>query len=565
MESKRLQRISPLNRPILDSFFSRNLSVTILFLSLTLSASDVLAEKKFAGIVSSATPEATEAGLEILEKGGNAIDAAVAISLALGVTEPPGSGLFGQTVMLVRPGPEDVPFVIQGTTYSPNRLPDNVQREQLTGGHTATTVPSTLRVLDFAKRNFGSDAVSWADTLAPAIRYASEGFVVGPFRHASFRNNTAALNEQAAARELFVRADGMPYQIGDIFRNPKLARTLRRVATDGAMDFYSGDIAAEIVADMQVHGGWITADDLRQMPEPEIVAAIHTGYRGYDVYTLPPPFGGWVVLQILNILEASPSAELASDDDKRRLVLIDAMHIAHHTRRYDPVPGFHDYAENIATKTSKQEAKRLLRGLGPERGGETTHFSVADSDGMIVSVTQSIDSFFGAKVAHPTLGIVYNNYMQSFRLVDDGSPYVLAPREMPLSSMSATIVLKDNESKLVLGSPGSARIISAVAQITSHWIDINAGIDAAVRAYRVHAIPDKQAYVEGESISAGLMRGLAQRGFDLKRPEHGVSGNQYDPYYGGVHALAYENSVWTGAADPRRDGIVGIATVERDD
>jgi gamma-glutamyltranspeptidase/glutathione hydrolase len=182
---------------------------------------------------------------------------------------------------------------------------------------------------------------------------------------------------------------------------------------------------------------------------------------------------------------------------------------------------------------------------------------------MIVSATQSIDSYFGAKVAHPTLGILYNNYMQSFRLVDDGSPYVLATREMPLSSMSATIVLKNNESKLVLGSPGSARIISAVAQITSHWIDIDTGIEAAVSAYRVHAIPDMQAYVEGESISAALLLGLAEHGFDLKRPAYGVSDSHYDPYFGGVHALAYENSVWTGAADPRRDGTVAIATVER--
>ena len=267
-------------------------------------------------------------------------------------------------------------------------------------------------------------------------------------------------------------------------------------------------------------------------------------------------------MQILNVLETSPGSVLGADDDKRRLALLDAMHIGHSTRRYDPVPGFHNYAKDIATKISKKEAIELLGNYKQERGGETTHFSIVDANGMVVSATQSIDSFFGAKVAHPTLGILYNNYMQSFRLEDDGSPYVLATRQMPLSSMSATIVIKDGDSKLILGSPGSARIISAVVQITSHWIDIDAGIEAAVRAYRVHAIPDNQAYVEGESISTTLLSGLAERGFDLKRPAYGVSDSQYDPYFGGVHALAFENSAWTGAADPRRDGAVGIAYIE---
>ncbi len=540
----------------------QKICLSILSLALVFFAAGARAEKDFAGIVSSATPEATAAGIEILEKGGNAIDAAVAVSLALGATEPAASGLFGQTVMLVRLNPGEEPFVIQGTTYSPGKIPAEVDRSQLTGGHTASTVPSTLRVLDFAKRKFGSKAVSWADTLAPAIRYASEGFVVGAFRHRSFRNSTASLAKQDAARELFVRADGIPYQVGDVFRNAKLAATLRRIASDGAMDFYRGTIAAEIAADMAEHAGWITADDLRQLPEPAIVPAIHSDYRGYDIYTLPPPFGGWIVLQILNVLETSPGSVLGADDDKRRLALLDAMHIGHSTRRYDPVPGFHNYAKDIATKISKKEAIELLVNYKQERGGETTHFSIVDANGMVVSTTQSIDSFFGAKVAHPTLGILYNNYMQSFRLEDDGSPYVLATRQMPLSSMSATIVIKDGDSKLILGSPGSARIISAVVQITSHWIDIDAGIEAAVRAYRVHAIPDNQAYVEGESISATLLSGLAERGFDLKRPAYGVSDSQYDPYFGGVHALAFENSAWTGAADPRRDGAVGIAYIE---
>lgn len=536
-----------------------------LALLLVFKVSTAQAEDTFAGIVSSATPEATAAGVGILERGGNAIDAAIAVSLALGATEPAGSGLFGQTVMLVRLAPNTDPFVIHGTTYSPGTLPSDVERGQLTRGHTASTIPSTLRVLDFAKRNYGSSAVSWADVLAPAIHYASEGFVVGPFRHRAFRNEMSELAEQKAARELFVRSDGIPYQIGDVFKNPKLATTLRRVAADGALDFYRGKIAAEIVADMESNSGWITAEDLSRMPEPEIVPALHSSYRGHDIYTLPPPFGGWVVLQILNILEKSPVSAVDADDDSRRLALLDAMSIAHNTRRYDPVPGFHDYATDIATKISREEAQHLLDAYMQDNGGETTHFSIVDADGMVVSATQSIDSYFGSHVAHPTLGFLYNNYMQSFRLEDDGSPYVLAPWQMPLSSMSATILSRNGQTELVLGSPGSARIISAVAQVTNHWVDIGAGVEAAVNAYRVHAVPDKLAYVEGDSISSTLLLGLAKRGFALRRPAYGVSDSQLDPYFGGVHALARQNDVWTGAADPRRDGTVGIAYRDKND
>jgi gamma-glutamyltranspeptidase/glutathione hydrolase len=145
--------------------------------------------------------------------------------------------------------------------------------------------------------------------------------------------------------------------------------------------------------------------------------------------------------------------------------------------------------------------------------------------------------------------------MQSFRLKDDGSPYVLKENEMPLSSMSATIVKKNDEPVVVLGSPASARIISAVAQVTSYWIDVEENIAKAVAAFRVHVVPDNKAYIEGPTISNELLSELSRYGYELKRPNYRVSNGQYDPYFGGVHALAKEKGVWTGTADPRRDGI----------
>lgn len=529
-----------------------------IFLCLLACTSLMADDRKFAGAVSSASPEATAAGVEILEAGGNAIDAAIAVSLALGVTEPAGSGIAGQTVMLVRqPGKDAV--VIQGTTWSPQEMPEDATAEQLQYGHTASAVPSTLRVLDVAFREFGSGALQWPDLVAPAIRYAEAGFVVGPFRYRSFRNSAQDLGRQDAARRIFIKDDNNVYQVGERFRNPLLATTLERVAESGAMDFYTGDMAREIADDMQSNGGWITFRDLQDFPEPKIVPAIRGSYRGFDIETLPPPFAGWVVLQILNLLELDDGVKLGEDDAERRLLLLDAMRIAHGNRRSNPITVYRDYDSEIAERTSKANAASMLRAYREQTGGETTHFSVVDGDGMAVAVTQSIDSYFGARVVHPTLGFLYNNYMQGFQVDDPEAPYYLKEHEMPLSSMSATIVSKDGNTQIALGSPGSARIISAVAQVTSHWIDIDDGIESAVAAYRVHVVPDDKAYVEGPELSSELLGGMAARGFRLIRPTYGVSDSQLDAYFGGVHAVALEDGQWTGAADPRRDGTVGIA------
>lgn len=519
------------------------LSLTTIVLLCMACAQSPAEEKVFAGIVSSASPEATAAGVAVLEAGGNAVDAAVAVSLALGVTEPAGSGIAGQTTMIVkRPG--DKALVVQGTTWSPRQIPDEVSSAQLSYGRTASTVPSTLRVLDKAQREFGSGKVSWAAAVQPAIDYAEDGFVVGPFRYRSFHNYADALKGDVTAAAIFVREDGSAYQAGDRFHQPVLAQTLRRIAAKGAMDFYNGEIAELIAADMQANGGWITTSDLREFPEPQIVDALRRNYRGHTVETLPPPFGGWVVLRILAELEQVDSAVLSNDDGERRLALIDALRTGHAVRRATPITDYKNYAGDVERRIES---------------GETTHFSVVDGDGLAVAVTQSIDSYFGAKVAHPTLGFLYNNYMQGFQVDDPEAPYYLTEFEMPLSSMSATIVSNDGVPKLVLGSPGSARIISAVAQVTSHWIDIGSGVVDAVDAWRVHVVPDDKAYVEGPAVPTGLLAGLASRGMQLSRPAYGVSDSHLDPYFGGVHALAFESGAWTGAADPRRDGTVAIA------
>ena len=508
------------------------------------------------GVVSSASPEATAAGVEILERGGNAIDAAAAVQFALGVTEPAMSGLGGQTqIVLQKPG--EPAIVINGTSFAPANIPDVVAEQDLKTSYTATTVPSTVKVMDFAMRNFGSGNVSWADTLAPAIRYAEDGFVVGQFRALVYARHESDLRANPVVARLFLNPDGTLPQVGDVVRQPVLAATLRHLAEAGADDFYTGEIAAKIAEDMTANGGWITLEDLASTPDPVVMAPLTTTYRGFEVATLPPPAGGWVVLQALNLLEQTPAEDLSEADAARAAALLVALDIAHTSRAENPEVDLVSFGADMSRRIDKATAVALL---DARDHGETTHFSIVDKDGMAVSVTASVDSYFGSRAASPELGFLYNNYMQTFELAP-GETFSLAPRAMPYSSMSTSIVSKDGRPVLIAGSPGSARIISAVTQVISHWVDVDEGVEAAVAAPRVHVVVDRKdgrdnAYIE--QMPAGL--DVDALGFDLASPQTDLMLNGLNAYFGGVHAIALEEGGWRGAADPRRDGAVGYAS-----
>jgi gamma-glutamyltranspeptidase/glutathione hydrolase len=404
-------------------------------------------------------------------------------------------------------------------------------------------------------RHYGSGQVTWADALAPAIRFAEQGFPITGFRHAAVVRDAETLAQDPAARGIYL-IDGRAPAEGATLRQPLLAETLRRLVRDGAMDFYTGAIAREIAADMQAAGGWITYDDLAQVAEPRVMAPVSTRDRGWDVYTLPPPAGGYAVLMALEALATAPARELAQVGTPRTRWLLRALRAAHASRREAPIRDLADPYGEVSARITSAHIRNLMR---RRHGGETTHFTVVDASGMAVAVTQSIDSYFGARVAHPTLGFLYNNYMQSLERDDPTHPFALGPRTPPFSSMSATIVARDGQPHLALGSPGSARIISAVTQVTSHWIDVVAGVEAAVAAERVHVVPSNTAYLEQRDAPPDLLRAMGQDGFRLRRQTFGLVDNGLDPYFGGVHAVAREGAGWRGAADPRRDGAVGYA------
>ncbi len=511
----------------------------------------------FGGVVAAASPEATAAGVEILEAGGNAVDAAVAVSFALAVTEPAMSGLGGQSQMLVH-APGQAPVVLNGTSFSPRGTDPAATRDDLTGRR-ATTVPATVRTLHYAWQHFGSGHVDWPALLAPAIRFAEDGFVMGPFRHRVFARHADDLRADSAARALFLDEQGAVPEAGSLFKQPVLARTLRRLATHGADDFYHGQTAREITRDMARNGGWITLEDLANVPDPVEVPPLHGTFRGWDLYTMPPPGGGWVVLQILNLLEASAPADLAPGAEARPACLADALQIAHRNRRRHPVEDFDEYDEAVAQRTSKETARALLAAEATPSTGETTHFSVADADGMVVAVTASINAYFGARTASPTLGFLYNSYMHEYERGQPGHPFALRPQARPYSSMSPTVLARDGVPVLALGSPGSARIISAVAQVVQLWVDAGLGVEEAVAFRRVHVVPERRLFLEDEALRSRLHGAMAARGYTLEEPRTDLARDGFNPYFGGVHAVAHEQGRWRGAADPRRDGTVGYA------
>lgn len=497
------------------------------------------------GVVSAATPEAAAAGVEILELGGNAFDSAVAVALALGVTEPAGSGLGGQAIWLVKPS-DGEPVVIDGSSRAPRALPDGVAASDLVGRRASTT-PTTLLVLQAAHVRFGSGRVSWERLFEPAIALARGGYEPGPFRRAAVSRLSAELAADPAVAAIFLDPEGEPR---DLERNPVLAETLERLARHGAEDFYRGAIALQIDHDMRQHGGWVTLEDLLAA-EVELRPPLHARYRELDVYGLPPPAGGWVVLRALGLLDRWPRADLHVESPRRVTRIAEALRDAHSARSTHPISS----RDALEAALRQRLHPEVIREPAELRSGETTHFSIADRAGNVVSASLSLNAYFGSRVIAPGLGFLYNDYMREFVLGDPDHAYALRPNARPYSSMSATILARDGQPQLALGSPGSRRIISAVVQTVTGWKDAGRPLEEAVAAPRIHVIPEQSTLMleadPGRSTSA-----LEKLGFRLRIPVTSLGQRGLDPYFGGIHAVAKDGRGWSGAADPRRDGVV---------
>ena len=394
--------------------------------------------------------------------------------------------------------------------------------------------------------------------LKPAIKYAEEGFKLGEFRYSVLKYKAEDLKKDSITKKLFLNEDGSLLKPSELFKQKVLAKTLKRIATEGADDFYSGKIAVQITDDIKLNNGWVTINDLNTVPTPTEIPAIKGNYRGYNIFTMPPPGGGWVIIQALNILKQFPREKLKIDSKERLLLIAQALQIAHKSRKNYPVNDLTNYNQEVAEKISEETAKQLLIESGYENRGETTHFSVVDENRIVVSATLSINNYFGSKSASPELGFLYNDYMNEFKINETGHPFNLKPDAMPYSSMTPTILMKDGKPVVAIGSPGSERIISAIVQVISLWIDAELTIEDAVNQNRIHVSPDKELYLENDILTGEEKDILLSSGFTFSNPPSEIIIDGLNPYFGGVHAVAFENSEWKGAADPRRDGKVGF-------
>src|SRR5271166_5541975 len=429
------------------------------------------------GAAATAFPLATDAALSALQAGGNAVDAAVAAAWTLSVCEPSASGLGGQSTLLIRRS-NGTTFIIDGHSYAPSRVSIyTVDERQQRVGHRACAIPSTPATLEYAQRRYG--VLTPAAVLGPAIEAAEEGYAITPLQHRQASWFGRQMQVSPGIAKLFL-VNGAPPPVGHQLRQPELARTLCRLATEGIGDFYRGEIAQQIVDDMQSNGGLLSANDLANCSLPVEREPLESSYRGLQVFSAPSPGGGRNLLFALKLIERLlPGGIDSADDDIWHEAIALATYCTFRQRDRKATQSYGCVDETADELPSEAEIRRLVKQLhrqgallqmdGDEGPGDTTHLTVADAEGNVVALTQSIQSVFGAKVAHPELGFAYNNYLWTCPRYSH--PNQLAPGSMPRSNAAPTIITEQREGRsnpiLAVGAAGSRRIISALLQTIS--------------------------------------------------------------------------------------------------
>lgn len=538
------------------------------------------------GMVASPQADATRAGVEVLRAGGNAADAAIAVSFALGVTDPHHSGIGGGGFLLLRLA-DGRAFAVDARETAPAAAsrdmylaPGVAERASQLGALSVAT-PGLVAGLALAHERYATRP--WAELLEPAIRLAEEGFVVGPSHAANVASwqqaGLAARFPETARIQLPER--GAPIARGFRLRQPELAATLRRIAKEGARAFYEGPLAQAIAAEVQRQGGILTALDLA-LYRPKLREPIRGSYRGYDVLSFPPPSSGGVALvEMLNLLEGFALAPLGAGSSASGHLIAEAMKLGFADR--NAFLGDADFVDvPVAGLISKQYGDALRERIAPPfwrrapwkwgrasaihvsgpgepaRGGGTTHFSVADAEGNAVAATQTLNLVFGSGITVPGTGIVLNDEMDDFSvapgrpnafgLVDTTGANAIAPGKRPLSSMTPTLVLRDGKPYLVSGSPGGPRIITTTLLTLVNVIDYGMDASEAVAAPRIHHqwLPDVLEVEPG--TVADVVAGLRDRGHTVKVADREWASAQ-------LIAIDPKSGLFTGASDPRSDGL----------
>ncbi len=523
------------------------------------------------GMVVSDEALASEAGVEILRQGGNAVDAAVAVSFALAVVEPEAGNIGGGGFMLVRMADGRTEMIDYRETGPQGSRPDmyldaegRLIADSSTVGYRGIAVPGTVAGLERAHRRWGR--LKWAQVLAPAIGLAEQGYPVSRLVAGALRGSADLLGRFPESKRIFLR-DGRPYQEGENFRQPDLAGTLRRIARHGAKDFYRGETSRLILTEMLRGGGLITRRDLARY-RPKVRAPLRATYEfgrhRWEVLACPPPSSGIILLEILNQLERVNLERLGAENSEAIHWIVEAARRAFADRArfladpdFSPVPvqGLlsKEYAAAVQStidpaRASSSDALRMpdpmaFAGESPPEtrraefypilspqvvagGNHTTHFSVVDAAGNAVATTTTINDSFGSGVTVTGAGFLLNNEMDDFT-VQPNAPNALfgliqspgnapGPRKRPLSSMTPTIVLEDGRLRLVLGSPGGPRIISATLEVLLNVMRFGRNVQDAVDAPRFHHQWKPDQLVVETLMPAPLREKLAAMGHSIK-------------------------------------------------
>lgn len=515
------------------------------------------------GIVSSAFPDATAAGVEALSLGGNAIDAACAVGLALSVCEPQASGIGGQAVGLIHFGGRTV--AIDGSSRVPSLgHRSRIRLKERRTGYKATTVPSLPAVYGWLHQHYG--VLPWEAVLAPAIRIARRGYPITQLQHDLQRKelkNFLAVPSRSGAS--YFLKDGKPYPVGEPFRQPDLAGVLEVISRKGVEAFYTGDIAAQIDADMTANDGFLRADDLALIPWPIERRPLKRRYRSLLVASIPPPGAGRTLLLVLMMLNHLSSRFLAKRTPSRYHFLAETFRKAflqRQDRPFDPntYPQIREkmmlrraFAGDLVSTIAEGIDATLPREEIVTPVADTTHFAVMDRDGNVVSMTQSIELVYGSKAAAAGLGFLYNNYMLALEPKNPAHPYYLRPNAVPWSTATPTIVFRNQQPWLALGSPGSERIFSAVSQFLVSVIDRSADIGEAMQEPRFHCSFGGTVSVEWERFDPEVVDHLVSLGYKIDERE------PFAFYLGCIQAVLKRQTGpgFQAVADVRRDGIAG--------
>jgi gamma-glutamyltranspeptidase/glutathione hydrolase len=525
-------------------------------------------------MVCAAQPEAVEAGADVLASGGNAVDAAVATALTQTAVDPQMCGIAGFGCMhIYKPGGEHTCLDFYGRAplaAKPDMWLDKLVAEAEDGfgfilsgrenelGYGAIATPMTLKGLSTVLDKFGTRKL--ADLLAPAIHYAEAGFMVRPHVSAYWNQvptegrapHSEFLTHLAPTREIYAKPNGRIHAVGDTLVNRDMAATLKRVASAGADDFYQGDIAEKITADMQANGGLIAAADLAGC-KVEQTEPLWGSYRGLKIATNPPPGGGLMLLEMLNILEHFDLKSLGHNSPAYIATVAEAMKIGAVDRdQFLGDPHFVNVpVERLLSKAhAAAMAERIKRGdktsvprLSVKEAADTTQVCVVDRSGMCVSLTHTLGTPSG--VVTKGLGFMYNGAMGAFD-PRPGRAASILPGKARVSSMAPSIVFKDGKPFFVVGAPGGTYITPGILQAILNVVDFGMSAIDAISAPRFCATSDT-IWITNR-ILRSAERDLKARGYPVKR-------SPMTYYFAGLHGIRIVDGKCDGAADPGRDGM----------